>query len=116
MPYDPDNIFARIIRDELPSTRVYEDEEFIAIRDIEPLAPTHILVMPKGGGTAGPADLLDADAAWVGRMVLLATRLARDEGLADGYRLVMNCGADAGQAVPHLHMHLLGGRSLPKLG
>lgn len=116
MAYDPDNVFARILRGELPSTRVYEDEEFLAIRDIEPLAPTHILVMPKGDGPIGPADLEDGDAPWIGRMIVLATRIAHEEGLTNGYRLVMNCGQDGGQAVPHLHVHVVGGRTLGKLG
>ena len=116
MPYDPNNVFARILRDELPSTRLYEDEEFIVIRDAYPQAPTHILVIPRGDGPIGPADLQDGDAPWVGRMVLLATRIARQEGLDGGYRLVMNNGADAGQAVSHLHLHLMGGHALAKLG
>lgn len=113
MPYDPENIFARILRDEIPSTRVYEDDEFVAIRDVAPAAPTHILVLPRHQGVTGPADLVETDAPWVGRMVLVATRVAREQGLdADGYRLVMNWGRDAGQTVAHLHLHVLGGRSM----
>ncbi len=116
MAYDPDNILARILRDELSSERVYEDAEFLAIRDAFPQAPTHILVLPKGDGPISPADLHDEDAPWVGRMVLLGTRIAREQGLTNGYRLVMNSGADGGQAVPHLHMHVMGGHSLSQLG
>ena len=117
MAYDPDNIFARIVRGELPSTPVYDDDEFMAIRDLYPQAPTHILVLPKRAGISSPADLEPDDAPWVGRMVVLATRIARDEGLAeDGYRLVMNCGRNAGQTVPHLHLHILGGQLLDPLG
>ena len=117
MPYDPENVFAKILRDEIPSTRVYEDAEFIAIRDVAPAAPTHILVLPRGDGPIGPADLQDADAPWVGRMVVLAARIAREQGLTEtGYRLVLNCGRDAGQTVPHLHLHILGGRMLHGLG
>ena len=112
MAYDPDNVFARILRGEIPSTRVFEDDEFIAIRDVAPAAPTHILLLPRHEGTTGPADLDAADADWVGRMVILATRIAREQGLDDGYRLVMNCGPHGGQSVPHLHLHLLGGRTL----
>lgn len=113
MTYDPDNVFAKVIRGELPSTRVHEDDEFIAIRDIAPAAPTHILVLPRREGVAAPADLSEADADWVGRMVVLATRIAREQGLdGGGYRLLMNCGPDAGQTVPHLHLHILGGRPL----
>jgi histidine triad (HIT) family protein len=112
MAYDEGNVFARILRGEIRSARVYEDDEFIAIRDIEPAAPTHILVMPRAP-RAGPADLRADDAGWVGRMVLVATRLAAEQGLArDGYRLVLNQGEDAGQAVPHLHLHILGGGAL----
>ena len=111
--YDPDNVFAKILRGEIPSTRVYEDSEFIAIRDVSPQAPTHVLVIPRGEGPIGAADLQDSDAPWVGRMVVLAARIAREEGLAEhGYRLVLNCGRDGGQAVPHLHLHVLGGRPL----
>lgn len=117
MAYDPDNVFARILRGEIPSARVHEDDEFIAIRDVSPQAPTHILVIPRGDGPVGPSALQDVDAPWVGRMVVLATRIARDEGLAeDGYRLVMNCGPNGGQTVAHLHLHILGGRALHALG
>lgn len=116
MPYDPNNVFARILRDEIPSTRVYEDDEFIAFRDINPAAPTHILVIPRQHGVTGPADLGDADAAWVGRMLVIATRIAAQEGLAEsGYRLLFNNGTDAGQEVPHLHLHILGGKRLSTL-
>lgn len=117
MAYDPDNVFAKILRGEIPSTRVHEDAEFIAIRDVSPQAPTHILVIPRGDGPLGPADLDDRDAPWVGRMVVLGARIAREQGLAaDGYRLVFNCGRDGGQTVPHLHLHVLGGRALGGLG
>lgn len=117
MAYDHDNIFARILRGEIPSTRVHEDDEFIAIRDVNPQAPAHILVIPKGEGPVGPADLGERDAPWVGRMVVLAVRIAREQGLAeDGYRLVLNSGRDGGQSVPHLHLHLLGGRALHGFG
>lgn len=117
MAYDPDNVFARILREEIPSTRVFEDDQFIAIRDLSPQAPTHILVLPRGEGPVGPADLTAADAPWVGQMVVLATQIAREQGLAeDGYRLVINCGRDGGQTVPHLHLHILGGRALHGLG
>jgi histidine triad (HIT) family protein len=113
LPYDPDNVFAKILRDELPSTRVYEDDEFIAFRDIEPAAKLHVLVIPRNHQVAGPGDLVPEDAEWVGRMVVVATRVAADLGLAaDGYRLVLNHGADGGQQVPHLHLHILGGERL----
>lgn len=113
MAYDPNNVFAKILRDEIPSTRVYEDDEFVAFRDIEPAAPTHILVIPRQHEVVGVGDLDEADAGWVGRMVVVASKIAAEQGLAaDGYRLVVNNGEHAGQAVPHLHLHILGGKRL----
>ena len=117
MAYDPENVFARILRDEIPSDRVYEDDEFIAFRDVAPLAPVHILVIPRADGTraapTSPADLGDHDAPMVGRLVVTATRIAAAQGLdRDGYRLVFNCGDHGGQSVLHLHLHILGGRKL----
>jgi len=118
--YDSDNVFAKILRDELPSTRVYEDDEFVAVHDIAPSAPTHIVVIPRlvnGVAPASPAALTEGDAEMVGRLVLTATRIADEQGLVDGgYRLVMNSGEDAGQTVHHLHLHILGGRRLGPLG
>lgn len=111
--YDPDNVFARILRGEIPSDRAYEDAEFVAFRDIEPTAPTHIVLVPRGEPPTSAASLRDVDAAWVGRMVVVASRIAVVEGLdRDGYRLVVNCGDAAGQTVGHFHLHILGGRAL----
>ncbi|HJM76332.1 MAG TPA: histidine triad nucleotide-binding protein [Dehalococcoidia bacterium] len=113
MVYDPDNSFARILRDELPSDRVYEDAEFVAFRNIAPAAPAHIVVIPRGEPPASPSGLSESDSQWVGRMVVVATRVAVEQGLvADGYRLVINNGANAGQSVEHLHLHILGGGRL----
>ena len=113
MPYDPNNVFAKILRDEIPSTRVYEDDEFIAFRDIEPVAPTHILLIPRHHQLVGVSEISEADAEWVGRMIMVASSIAREQGLAEsGYRLVINNGPDAGQAVPHLHLHIIGGKRL----
>jgi histidine triad (HIT) family protein len=117
LAYDPDNIFAKILRDEIPSTRVYEDEEFVAFRDVAPAAPVHILVIPRADATGSapisPADLREDDAPMVGRLVVAATRIAAAEGLEqDGYRLVFNCGEHGGQTVLHLHLHILGGKKL----
>lgn len=113
MAYDPDNIFARILRDEVPSDRVYEDAEFVAFRDIAPAASAHIVVIPRGEPPVSPAGLSEADSQWVGRMVVVATRVAAEQGLvAGGYRLVINNGANAGQSVDHLHLHILGGGQL----
>ncbi|MSQ36521.1 MAG: histidine triad nucleotide-binding protein [Dehalococcoidia bacterium] len=112
-PYDPDNVFARILRGELPSDRVYEDDECIAFRDVAPAAPTHILVIPRRAGPVSTVGLAEQDAGWVGRLVVRAARIAAEQGLAErGYRLVLNAGPDAGQAVPHLHVHILGGGEL----
>ena len=117
MAYDRDNVFARIVRGEIPSDRVYEDEEFIAFRDIAPSAPVHILIVPRREGVTSVSDLADDDAAWVGRMVVVAARIAREQGLEErGYRLLTNCGEDGGQSVPHLHFHILGGRRLQGFG
>lgn len=114
--YDPENVFARILRGEIPSDQVYEDDEFVAFRDIQPAAPVHIVLVPRGEPPTSAATLDDADAAWVGRMMVTAARIAAGQGLAGhGYRLVMNCGDDAGQTVGHLHLHILGGRRLGPL-
>ncbi|MYK26453.1 MAG: histidine triad nucleotide-binding protein [Dehalococcoidia bacterium] len=111
--YDRDNVFARILRDEIPSDRVYEDAEFIAFRDINPAAPTHIVLIPRGEPPVGPGGLEEGDASWAGRMLVAAARIAAQQGLAEsGYRLVLNNGRDAGQEVPHIHMHILGGGPL----
>lgn len=110
--YDDANVFARILRHEISSTRVYEDDEFIAVHDIDPAVPAHLLVIPRVPRT-GPADLRPDDAGWLGRMLLVAAQVAREQGLAeDGYRLVLNQGPDAGQAVAHIHLHILGGGHL----
>ena len=117
MAYDPDNVFAKILRGEIPSDRVHEDDEFIAFRDVNPEAPTHVLVIPRGEAPTSPAELTEADAPWLGRLLLLATRIAREQGLAErGYRLLINCGRDGGQTVPQFHLHLLGGRALGGFG
>ncbi len=112
-PYDRENVFARILRGEIPSHRVYEDDEFVAFRDIAPAAPVHVIVIPRGEPATSPAGVTEADAGMLGRLVLVATRIAAQEGLAGrGYRLVMNSGEEGGQTVPHLHLHILGGRLL----
>ena len=102
-------LFCRIVRGEIPARIVREDEHTVAFRDIDPKAPTHILVIPK----EHVASLDEAtDATLVGRLSLAAAEIARSEGLTDGYRTVVNTGAGAGQTVFHLHLHLLGGRKL----
>ena len=113
MAYDPDNVFAKILRDEIPSDRVYEDDRFIAFRDIAPSAPVHIILVPRGEPPTSPAELDDTHIDLAGRLVVTASKIAAQEGLAkDGYRLVLNCGKDAGQTVHHLHLHILGGGPL----
>jgi histidine triad (HIT) family protein len=107
-----ETIFSKIIARKIPATIVYEDDRAVAFRDIQPQAPVHLLIVPRKEiaevGNAQPDD-----AALLGHLLLVAAQLARREGLAEsGYRLVINNGADAGQAVPHLHVHLLGGRAL----
>ena len=112
-PYDESNIFARILRGELPSKTVYEDEHVLAFRDIRPLAPTHILVIPRGAYVSWDDFSARASEAEIAGFVRAVGRIARDEGLVEpGYRLLANVGANSGQEVPHLHVHLFGGRGL----
>jgi len=105
-----DCLFCRIVRGDLPATKVVETDEFIAFRDINPQAPVHILVIPR----AHVSSLNEArDAGVVGRLALLAVEVAQREGIAErGYRTVFNTNADGGQTVSHLHLHLLGGRPM----
>lgn len=104
-------LFCKIVAGEIPSTKVYEDETILAFRDIAPMAPTHILVIPK---THIPsADGITAENASVVAHIFAAIpRIAAAEGLTNGYRVVTNCGPDAGQTVGHLHFHILGGKQL----
>jgi len=106
-----DCLFCRIGAGEIPATKVHEDKVVIAIRDINPQAPTHVLLMPRQH-VASAADLSEADAPLLGRLFTVAAELARAEGLEAGWRLVANVGADGGQTVDHLHLHLLGGRQM----
>ncbi|HSL97945.1 MAG TPA: histidine triad nucleotide-binding protein [Candidatus Deferrimicrobiaceae bacterium] len=109
---DPACLFCRIVAGELPSERVHEDDSIVAIRDIAPRAPTHILLLTRDH-IASAADLVDADGALLGRVFAAAAGIARREGIAErGYRIVTNVGAWGGQSVDHLHFHLLGGRAL----
>jgi histidine triad (HIT) family protein len=111
--YDRDNVFARILRGEIPSDRVYEDGEFVAFRDIAPAAPVHVVLIPRGEPPSSLVGLAEGDAGWAGRMLVAASRAAERLGLAEGgYRVVFNSGRDAGQVVPHIHLHILGGGDL----
>lgn len=108
----PDCLFCRIAAGEISSTQVHADDEVIAFRDIAPKAPVHVLVIPRRH-IASVADLAADDGPLLARMVGVAADVARQEGIADsGYRIVTNVGADAGQSVAHLHLHLLGGRRM----
>ncbi|MFU8796028.1 MAG: histidine triad nucleotide-binding protein [Dehalococcoidia bacterium] len=105
-------IFCRIAAGRASSDILYEDEGFIAFRDILPQAPTHILVIPRMHITSS-AELVPGQEELAGRLIIIANSLAEKEGIAEkGYRLVVNCGAEGGQQVPHLHLHLIGGRKL----
>ena len=107
-----DCIFCRIISGDIPSDTVFENEEIVAFRDVHPLAPTHVLVVPRRH-IESVNDLSMDDAVLLGRMILAAKHIAAQEGVSEsGYRLVVNSGPDSGQAVAHLHLHVIGGRSL----
>lgn len=112
-PYDQSNIFARILRDEIPSNRVYEDDQVLAFNDINPLAPTHILVIPKGPYVSWDDFSENASDAEIAGLVRAVGTIARDAGLVEqGYRVLANVGMNSGQEVPHLHLHIFGGRPL----
>jgi histidine triad (HIT) family protein len=105
-------IFCRIVAGEVPSDIVYQDEDFLAFRDILPQAPKHVLIVPKTHITS-VAELTEGQQKLAGRLIIIAKNLAEKEGIAKkGYRLVINCGPEGGQLVPHLHLHLIGGRKL----
>lgn len=107
---DPDCLFCKIVAGDIPSTIVVEDDAVLAIRDIAPRAPTHVLLLSREH-IRSAAELTDADAPLLGRLFALAAEIARNEGLAEGgYRVVSNIGAWGGQSVDHLHFHLMGGR------
>ena len=109
---DSDTIFGKIIRKEIPASIVYEDEELLAFRDIAPVAPVHILLIPKTP-IVNVATATSDDVELLGRMMITAARIARAEGLEEsGFRIITNSGAGAGQSVFHLHLHIVGGRSL----
>ena len=113
LPYDKQNIFARILRGEIPARKVYEDEHALAFHDINPLSPTHILVIPKGAYVSWDDFSERASEAEIAGFVRAVGKVARDAGLvAGGYRLLANTGLDSGQEVPHLHVHIFAGRPL----
>ncbi len=113
LPYDDSNIFARILRGEIPSKRVYEDDHALAFHDISPQAPVHILVIPKGAYVSWDDFSERASAEEIAGFVRAVGKVAREQGLvAPGYRLLANVGQNSGQEVPHLHVHIFGGRGL----
>ncbi len=109
-------IFCRIISGEIQSDILYQDEQAVAFRDVNPKAPVHLLLVPRKH-IESAAELTEDEAPILGHLVAVANRLAREAGISEkGYRLVVNCGPHGGQVVPHLHLHLLGGRQMGKLG
>lgn len=113
LPYDDDNIFARILRGEIPCKKVYEDESALAFHDINPQAPTHILVIPKGRYVSWDDFSTKASDAEIGAFVRAVGHVAREAGMVEnGYRLLANIGQDGHQEVPHLHVHIFAGRPL----
>ena len=115
-PYDDQNIFAKILRGEIPSRRVYDDDFAIAFHDINPQAPTHLLVIPKGAYVSWDDFSARAGEAEIAGFVRAVGHVARAQGLvATGYRLLANTGGHGGQEVPHLHVHLFGGEPLGRM-
>ena len=107
-----DCVFCKIVAGEMPTDILYQDEEVIAFHDINPIAPTHLLIVSRKH-IPSLLHLTDAEVPLIGHMTKVANQLAKEHGVAEsGYRLVINCGKEGGQLVPHLHMHLLGGRLL----
>ena len=104
-------LFCKIVKGDIPSTKVYEDELVLAFRDIAPQAPTHVLVIPKEH-ISGVSGVTAENAALAGHCIEVCAKVAESEKLEGGFRVVSNCGPDAGQTVPHLHFHVLGGREL----
>lgn len=113
LPYDDSNVFARILRGELPCKKVFEDDHVLAFNDINPLAPVHILVIPKGRYVSWDDFSERASEQEIAAFVRAVGRIAREAGLVEpGYRLLANVGANGGQEVPHLHVHIFGGGRL----
>lgn len=104
-------LFCKIISGEIPSSKVYEDDEILAFKDINPMAPIHILVIPKKH-IGGADELNDENAVISGKILSVTSKLAKELGLENGFRIVTNVGEDGGQTVRHLHFHLLGGKKL----
>jgi histidine triad (HIT) family protein len=113
MPYDRNNVFARILRGEIPCKKVYEDEHVLAFHDISPQTPTHVLVIPKGEYVSFDDFAAKASTDEIAALVRTLGNIAREQGVAEtGYRILANTGPAAHQEVPHFHVHLFGGRDL----
>lgn len=116
MAYDPNNIFAKILRGEIPCSRVYEDEHVLAFNDINPQTPTHVLVIPKGAYVSFDDFSEQASEAEIAAFMRAVGKIARDAGLdGTGYRVLANTGRDANQEVPHFHLHIFGGQPLGRM-
>jgi histidine triad (HIT) family protein len=116
MAYDTNNIFAKILRGEIPCKKAFEDEHVLAFHDIHPQAPVHVLVIPKGAYLNMEDFTQRAEPAEIAALMRAVGQVARDQGLHEsGYRVISNCGANGGQEVPHLHFHVLGGRRLGRM-
>lgn len=116
MAYDPDNIFAKILRGEIPCKKVYEDEHVLAFDDVNPQAPVHVLVIPKGAYVSLDDFSHEASDGEIAALFRAAGKIARDLGAAEkGYRILANSGADGGQEVPHFHVHVFAGRRLGRM-
>lgn len=108
---DKNCLFCKILKKEVPSSKVYEDDDVYAFNDISPKAPTHVLVVPKVH-IPRLSDINEKNAAITGKLLMVANKIAQERKITPGYRVVINCNPGAGQSVFHLHLHLLGGRSL----
>ncbi|MFP3982185.1 MAG: histidine triad nucleotide-binding protein [Desulfurivibrionaceae bacterium] len=106
-----DCLFCKILQGDIPADKIYDDEDVVAFRDISPQAPVHFLVIPRKH-LSGPSDIGENDEKMMGKLLRTGAKLADQEGIGDGYRVVINNGAEAGQTVFHLHVHILGGRNL----
>ena len=116
MSYDPQNIFAKILRGEIPCSKVYEDEHVLAFNDINPQTPAHVLVIPKGAYVSFADFSAQASEAEIAAFIRAAGKIARDLGVEDdGYRILANTGRDAHQEVPHFHLHIFAGKDLGRM-
>ena len=106
-----DCIFCKIARNEIPSKKLYEDDEIVAFNDLEPQAPVHVLIIPKAH-ISSANEITAENSDIIGKIFMVAAKIAKEQGLEKGYRIVNNCGEDGGQTVQHLHFHLLGGRKM----